>query len=159
MSIPLLRWAVRGTAWVVAGNFYATSWQFHFQSRFFKPHRSTCLYTLRGMDYRRLSAGLALLQDDDSRDRVSPVLGAAAGIQGAETLVGCVHGLSLRCHADDWCVWVHVTGKSNGTEARQVLSGAEGTPQTRKVLRRMVSHLVLSLGFTVNKAEICWSQD
>lgn len=84
---------------------------------FFKPHRSTCSPRLRGMGCRRLSAGLALLQDNDSRDRVSPVLGAAAGVQGAEALVGCVHRLSLRRHADDRCVWVHVTGKSNGREA------------------------------------------
>lgn len=84
---------------------------------FFKPHRSTCSPRLRGVGCRRLSAGLALLQDNDSRDRVSPVLGAAAGVQGAEALVGCVHRLSLRRHADDRCVWVHVTGKSNGREA------------------------------------------
>ena len=90
---------------------------------FFKPHRSPCSYRLRGTGCRRLSTGLALLQDDDSRDRVSPVLGAAASVQGAEALVGCVHRLSLRRHADDRCVWVHVTGKSNGTEARRVLSG------------------------------------
>lgn len=47
-NIPLLRPGVRGTAWAVAGNFYATSWEFHFQSRFFKHHRSTCSHRLRG---------------------------------------------------------------------------------------------------------------
>jgi len=94
-----------------------------FRSDFFKPHRSTVVRRLRGAGGQRLSAGFTLLQDNDSRDRVSPVLGAAAGVQGAEALVGCVHGLSLRRHADDWCVWVHVTGKSNRMEARRVLSG------------------------------------
>lgn len=90
---------------------------------FFKPHRSAWSYRWRGLGFRRLSAGLALLQDDDSRDRVSTVLGAATSVQGAEALVGCVHGLSLRCHADDRCVWVHVTGKSSGTEVSRVLLG------------------------------------
>lgn len=125
-SIPLLRWGVRGTwvAWVVAGNFYAPSWASHFQIRyFFIPHRGTFLHRLGGTGCRRLSACLTLLQDDDSRDRVSPVLRAAAGVQGAEALVGCVHGLSLRRHADDRCIWVHITGKSNGTEVRRMLSG------------------------------------
>lgn len=72
---------------------------------------------------RTLNPGLALLQDDDSRDRVSTVLRAAAGIQGAEALVGCVHGLSLRRHAHDRCVWVHATGKSIRTDARRVFLG------------------------------------
>lgn len=54
---------------------------------------------------------MLFFQEDDSRDRVSPVLGAAASVQSAEALVGCVHRLSLRRHADDRCVWVHAAGK------------------------------------------------
>lgn len=99
-------------------HFHATSWEFHFQSRFFSSLTEVLARPVwGGTGCRRLSAGLALLQDNDSRDRVSAVLGAAAGVPGAEALVGCVHRLSLRRHADDRCVWVHVTGKLNGREA------------------------------------------
>lgn len=104
-------------------------------------------------------AGLAVLQDNDSCDRVPAVLGAAAGVPGAEALVGCVHRLSLGGHADDRRVRVHLTGKSKGQRRGRCSGAAERTPQMREGLGRMVSHLVLSLGLTVNKAKMCWSQD
>lgn len=104
-----------------------------------------------GAGCRRLIAGLALFQEDDSRDRVSPVLGAAASVQSAEALVGCVHGLSLRRHADDRCVWVHAAGKLAKEGA---LGGTERAVSEDSPHEYSATHC-LSLEFSVNKAKIC----
>lgn len=52
-----------------------------------------------------------LSQKHDSRDRVPAVLWAATCLPGAEAVVGCVHRLPLRGHADDRGVWLYFTGR------------------------------------------------
>lgn len=148
MNIPLLRWGV-------------SSWELlcHILGVPFTEKVFSLAHTAWGVRAAGDWAGLALLQDDDSCDRVPAVLGAAAGVPGAEALVGCVHGLSLGGHADDRSVWVHVTGKSKGQGCGGCSWGCWKTPQMRKGLGRMVSHFVLSLWLTMNKAKMCWSQD
>lgn len=108
----LLRWGVS-----VAGNFCATSWEFHFQRRFF-PLLSQC----GGSEVQETEA-VGVLQEDDSRDGVPAVLGAAAGVPGAEALVGCVHRLPLGGHADDRSVRLHPAGKTQAQRPGECSGG------------------------------------
>lgn len=58
-----------------------------------------------------VNSSIFLRRHHDSCYGIPAILWAAASVQSAEAVVGCVHRLSVCHHAHDWCLWLHPSGR------------------------------------------------
>lgn len=65
---------------------------------------------LCGSRVTRVHSSIFPRRHHDSCDGIPAILWAAASVQGAEAVVGCVHWLSVCHHAHDWCLRLHPSG-------------------------------------------------